>query len=141
QYWPCRRPASTAWLIRPAARSARDVFPARSSLGRVYVRLPTVVIAGRLIRSLIPLLATFGVAGEVSLPGPRDSERPRLDVVGDHRPGAGVCLIPHRYRCHQHRVHPDECRGPDLRAVLAAAVVVGGDRACADVGALTDVGV
>src|SRR5436305_8465430 len=143
--WPARTPASAASQIESGARWARDAFPERSSLGRVYVRLPTVVIAGRLLGVRIPLLATFAVALDVSLLGPshpgRPRQGPRRHVLADHRAGRRVRIVTHADRRHEGRVHAGFDPRADGRAVLALAVVVGGDRRRAEVRVLAHVGV
>ena len=90
------------------------------------------------LRFLRPFLR---VSLDVSLLGPFDPQRPGRDILGDHRAGPSVCVIADVYRGDEHRVRTDSRTFPDLRPVLAKAVVVDGDRSGSDVGPGADLGV
>src|SRR6476661_1906761 len=81
-------------------------------------------LRGRLLR-----LCAFGVALDVALPFPGDSERAGRDVVGDHRARPRVGAVADLDRRHKRRVDADPHVAADRRAVLGEAVVIGGDRA------------
>ena len=68
-------------------------------------------------------------------------QRPLGHVVLDHRAGASVGGVADFYRRDQHRVNADADVVADHRPVLAETVVVGGDRAGAEVAAGADLGV
>src|SRR5712691_8500798 len=70
-----------------------------------------------------------------------DGELPRRDVLRDDGAGAGPRIVADRERRPEHRVDTEEDPLADRRPMLALAVVVGGDRAGADVRLRPDVGV
>src|SRR4051812_21114300 len=86
----------------------------------------------------VPVRDAVGVALDVALPLARDAERPRRHVVRDHGARGRIGPVADRDRGHERGVDGDPHAGADGGPVLAAAVVVGGDRARADVRALAD---
>src|SRR5579871_5490382 len=68
--------------------------------------------------------------------GARDGERIRFHLARDHRARADIDAVAHLYGRDQRRVRPDECALADVGEVLVEAVIVAGDRARADIGAL-----
>src|SRR4051794_41535773 len=85
---------------------------------------------------LAAAVCALRIALDVALPLAGHAESARRHVVGDHRAGGGVGVVAHADRCDEGRVDRDADVAPDRRAVLRPPVVVGGDRAGADVGAL-----
>src|SRR5262249_49128991 len=63
------------------------------------------------------------------------------NVLGDHRSGTSVGAVSDAYWSNQCSVNPGLDPAADDRPVFAGTVVVGGDRAGAEVGAGADVGV
>ena len=62
-------------------------------------------------------------------------------VLGDHAAGGDEGARPDRHRRDQRTVGADEGAGADHRLVFGVAVVVAGDGARADIGALAHLGV
>ena len=126
-----RRTASAASSV-PAPSTARSRHrPSPSSSSRL------VAVRGLRFRCSC-------AARPPSPPRPRRhalGQRARRHVVRHDRARARVRAVADLDRRHQGVVRPDPHVLADLRAVLAEAVVVGGDRAGADVGARADVGV
>src|SRR5947209_19036947 len=89
----------------------------------------------------IPLLAALCVALDVLLARARDPEGAGGYVLGDHRSGGRVCVVADRHRSDERRVDARLDSRADRRAVLAGAVVVGRDRARAQVRVLADGGI
>src|SRR5205085_4384718 len=152
--WRARRRASAACWSQPTAQWGWAASGERSSSVRVYVRVLTVFV-GRdaigcglggfriplLSRLRISLLATFRIPADVLLTGAGDAERSGRNVLRDHRSSRRVCLVAHGQGRHEHRVDADLDACADLRAVLTRPVVIRGDRPCANVGLLADLGV
>src|SRR4051794_1814038 len=82
-----------------------------------------------------------GVAIDVPLLVLAHRERAIGHVALDHCTGASVGAVTDFYRCDQHRVNADADIAADRSAVLAETVVVGGDRAGAEVAAGADLGI
>src|SRR4051794_5035372 len=82
-----------------------------------------------------------GVALDVPLLVLAHRERALGHVALDHCTGASVGAVADFYRCDQHRVNADPDVAADRSPVLAETVVVGGDRAGAEVAAGADLGV
>src|SRR3954451_4151080 len=98
----------------------------------VYVGLPTLLF----LRALALIVAL-----DVALALPGHPQRPRRDVVDDDRPRGGPGVVADLDWSHERGVDATVHPVADPRAVLAEAVVVGGDGAGADVGPLPHVGV
>ena len=81
---------------------------------------------------------SLGVTLEVALGRGGHRERARRHVLADHRAAAGHGTVPDPDRRHEGVVGAGLGALADDRAVLLLPVVVGEDRARADVGALTD---
>ena len=81
-------------------------------------------------RARLPLRVSLDVALLVG----RDPEGAVRDVLADHRAGASVSAVADADRSDERGVDRDSRTFPDLRPVLVPAVVVGGDRAGAEVG-------
>ena len=123
-----------SWLERPA-NTIRRFESSRSML--VLTAPPSFALprpaprGGRLRRE--PL--------DHRLARPGDAERAVGDVLGDDRPRPGHRVVADGHGRDEDAVGARLHARADPRAVLAEAVVVGGDVAGADVGALADVGV
>src|SRR4051794_40663767 len=91
---------------------------------------------GRRARSSVLLLLVdpLSVALDVLLPRSRHSESPFRDVVGDDRASRSVRRVADANGRNEGVVNPGPGVLADARPVLHAAVVVGRDRAAADVG-------
>src|ERR1035437_1676326 len=96
---------------------------------------------GRLGLPGLALLAPVGVPLDVGLARASDPQRARGNVLADHVTGARVGVVADAHRGNECGVDADLDPGADRGAVLAVAVVVGGDRAGADVRRLTDIGI
>src|SRR4029077_4663377 len=86
-------------------------------------------------------LYALGVSGLGGLARARDGQSARLDIVGDHAPGRNERAVADGHRRDQRGVHHRAHALADRGAVLVAPVVVGGDRAGAEVATGADVGV
>ena len=82
-----------------------------------------------------------GASGSRIRAGTPTASLPGGHVPGDDRPGPGLRPVAEGHRRAEHRVDAEEDALSDRRAVLVHPVVVGRDRARADVGVLADVGV
>src|SRR3954449_12195757 len=107
--------------------------------GWVWTLIDKAECTWRSRRLTVGVAPPLGVVLDVRLAGARDCERPRWDVLGDDRSGAGVRLVADRDRRDERRVDRRADVGADRRAVLGAAIVVGGDRGGAEVRAPPDV--
>src|SRR5258708_8291337 len=90
-------------------------------------------------RLVLPL--ALGIALDVALLRAGDAERAVGHVLGDRRAGRGVGVVADRDRRDERGVDAAVDAAADPRPVLGAAVVVGRDRARAEVRVVTDVGV
>src|SRR3954452_23096081 len=105
-------------------------------------RSATAVPLGRANSFLLGLLVhALAVALDVPLGRAGYREGAIRHVLRDDRPGASVRRVPDVHRRDEGGVHAGVNAVADGRASLAAAVVVGGDRAGAEVGVRADVGI
>src|SRR5699024_7639690 len=70
-----------------------------------------------------------------------DGQRPGRDVVADRRTSAGIGAITDGHGGHEHIIRAGARVPAHLRARFGETVVIGHDRAGADIGALADIGV
>src|SRR5665811_421787 len=68
----------------------------------------------------------------------RQGELARRCVAGDRRTRTNGCALAHRHRRDQLRIRADEYIVFDDGAMFVRAIVIAGDRACADVHAAAD---
>src|ERR671919_273791 len=121
-------------MIRCAEAPWAASIITRSSIRASFGVIPEDSLAAAACLCCLPLRVPL----DVVLIGAGDSQGARRDVPGDHRSGSSVGRIPDIYRRDQGRVNRDSDVVADHRAVFAESIPVGGDRAGADVGVLTD---
>src|SRR3954465_8688159 len=109
--------------------------------GWVWTLIDKAECTWRSRRLSVGVAPPLGLVLDVRLAGAGGRERPRGDVVGDDRSGAGVRLVADRHRRDERRVDRRADVGADRRAVLVATVVIRRDRRGAQVRAGPDVGV
>src|SRR5215831_2493833 len=100
--------------------------------------MPHMLFAFRLRRlfGLLPRAEFLRPAGDLLLLAARDRKRVLFRRFGDHRAGADIGSIADFHRRHERRIGADESASADVGEVFVEAVVVAGDGAGADVGAL-----
>ena len=87
-------------------------------------------------------LAQFlALARQRLLPRPAECQRILRNLVGDHATRSNVGARADGDRGHQRGVGADEGALADIGEELGIAVVIAGDRACADIGAGADAGI
>src|SRR5690554_8116773 len=92
---------------------------------------------GSVLRLLDRALPAFHIA----LTGAADAESGLRHILSDGRTGGGGCHAAHRDGCHQRGVGADEGTVTDPGDELVHPVVVAGNGAGTDIGALTDLGI
>src|SRR5579864_8295813 len=69
------------------------------------------------------------------LPAASKRERVGRDILGDHRTRADIGAVADLYRRDQRGIRAYKGRRADIGKMLVEAIVIAGDRTCADIGA------